>query len=446
MNLDLTVTDAGSQWYAAENATRLRLRFDLLYVISVPILAAVTNVRGVNIAGFNFTGFLWLAMLLLGGMLLVAHVVRPSAPSYFPAAPWLAWTVLVLGSLAWVDSLGGLYVKDALQLCMPVLIGIIAGVVVRSRAQLEQLIRAFYYAVPPLVILSGLWVFGLVEHLPDDPNTLHVTIRSLSTTAVICGAVFLASSKMNFTVAWLGWAVCMAITVATGSRIASVAMLLLPIFNPITRNPLKKTAAIVTIVCIGGAAYLTPMIQQRFFQGGSGGVNQIAEGNFDDAGRFDVWPLVLEAAWERPWLGHGIGSSQFLIPEIWRDQSHPHNDYLRIGYELGSVGLALFMLVVIWQLWSLGRQVRRTEGAVQQAFASAWLGWIAFLVIAFTDNPIVYHLWYMNPLFALMGAAYTVAREEKLGSLDFSSQGVARSDSASHSSQGTPAVPRGLPT
>jgi hypothetical protein len=183
MNLDLTVTDAGSQWYRAENATRLRLRFDLLYVISVPILAAVTNVRGVNIAGFNFTGFLWLAMLLLGGMLLVAHLVRPSAPSYFPAAPWLAWTVLVLSSLAWVDSLGGLYVKDALQLCMPVLIGIIAGVVVRSRAQLEQLIRTFYYAVPPLVILSGLWVFGLVEHLPDDPNTLHVTIRSLSTAA-----------------------------------------------------------------------------------------------------------------------------------------------------------------------------------------------------------------------------------------------------------------------
>jgi hypothetical protein len=36
------------------------------------------------------------------------------------------------------------------------------------------------------------------------------------------------------------------------------------------------------------------------------------------------------------------------------------------------------------------------------------------LPLAFTDNPIVYHLWYMNPVFALIGAAYSVANHEEL--------------------------------
>ena len=62
---------------------------------------------------------------------------------------------------------------------------------------------------------------------------------------------------------------------------------------------------------------------------------------------------------------------------------------------------------------SLGRWVRRTDGVVQQAFAAAWLALAVFLPIAFTDNPITYTLCFMNPVFALIGAAYSVAGNEE---------------------------------
>jgi hypothetical protein len=39
---------------------------------------------------------------------------------------------------------------------------------------------------------------------------------------------------------------------------------------------------------------------------------------------------------------------------------------------------------------------------------------IVFWINAATDNPLGYNLWYMDPLFALIGAAYGVARADAL--------------------------------
>src|SRR5205085_6961999 len=85
------------------------------------------------------------------------------------------------------------------------------------------------------------------------------------------------------------------------------------------------------------------------------------------------------------------------------------NDYLRVGFELGLVGLAIFLAVLAWQLGHLAVQIRRSRGVVRTAFTASWLGLLAFLISACTDNTLSYNLWYMDPLFAVMGAAYGVA-------------------------------------
>jgi O-antigen ligase len=86
--------------------------------------------------------------------------------------------------------------------------------------------------------------------------------------------------------------------------------------------------------------------------------------------------------------------------------NHAHNDYLRIGFELGLVGLTIFACVIAWQVLDLYLRLRRSTGVAQRGYAAALLGLLLFLVTACTDNPLVYNLWYMNPLFALLGAAY----------------------------------------
>jgi O-antigen ligase len=157
----------------------------------------------------------------------------------------------------------------------------------------------------------------------------------------------------------------------------------------------------------------TPIFQERFFWGEGGGVEDIVRGEFDSRGRFDVWPILLEEALERPLLGHGVGSCQQIVPLIWQPSiAFPHNDYLRFGYEYGAIGLTLFLAVMFWQMLSVHRQMRRTDGVVRHAFSAAWIGLAVFLLIACTDNPVTYILFFMDPLFALMGAAYGVARAE----------------------------------
>ena len=89
--------------------------------------------------------------------------------------------------------------------------------------------------------------------------------------------------------------------------------------------------------------------------------------------------------------------------------THPHNDYLRIGFDGGLVGLSVFFAVVAWQIVDFRRRIAQTSGIRQQVFAAAYLGFFVFLITSLTDNTLVYNLWYMDPLFVLMGAAYGCA-------------------------------------
>lgn len=386
-----------------------------LFVLCVPIFAGICAVRGESLAigGFQYSGFLWSGVLLTGLVLLVIEMgTRPQHYATFPVTPWLAWLALVAVSFCWMEDPAVPQIREAVQLGMPVLMGVIASVFVRSRARLTQLIHAFYYAMPILWIVTAMWAgLSLEQEIRDD---VYVEVRWVGFAAVVPAALFITETKRHLARGWIGWAICLGVTVATGSRMASLATLLLPIVNPVTRNPLRKLAVLGVIGLIGVGLLSTPIFQERFFKGETGGVDKISQGEFDSAGRFDVWPLILDEALERPWLGHGVGTVQRIVPLLWTEVYHPHNDYLRLGYELGIVGICVFLSALFWQIWNLGQMVRRTDGVVQQAFAAAWLGLVVFLPIAFTGNPITYILPYMNPLFALMGAAYTVAWNERL--------------------------------
>jgi hypothetical protein len=384
----------------------------LSYVLFVPILAGLATVRGVEIAGFNYTGIVWLLAFVTGMLLMLVHFGSHSGEKiYFPSPLWQLWVAYLFLSLLWVDKATYLQVQSALQMGMPLLIGTLASLFVRTRRELDLLIKAYGVALLLLAFWVGVGMAGFISL--DDLDPLYVAVRSLAITAVLIGGLYIAGADQRPGRSWLVWAAALTICVLTGSRMAALAALALPILNPVTRHPLRKLAAVIAVVVAGAIAWSMPSFQERFFRGESGDFGAILEGNFDSAGRFDSWPYVLNEATKAPWLGHGVGSVQEFLPGVWDEVIHPHNDYLRVFFELGGVGLALFLSAVFWQIWVIGRKIRRTTGVVRQAFGGAWLGLVAFLLIATTDNPIVYHVWYMNPIFALVGAAYAVAGEEE---------------------------------
>ncbi|MBW4675452.1 MAG: O-antigen ligase family protein [Desmonostoc geniculatum HA4340-LM1] len=88
-------------------------------------------------------------------------------------------------------------------------------------------------------------------------------------------------------------------------------------------------------------------------------------------GRTDLWPLVMDMIWKRPWLGYGFGafwqgwdgeSAYIWLNSGWLP-SHAHSGYLTICLDLGFLGLGLFFLG-FWRSYLQGvRWVRISKTA-----------------------------------------------------------------------------------
>jgi hypothetical protein len=394
-------TAAGSRSKDADGRPSLAL----VYLASVPLVAAVACFEGAGLGGLNYTGYLWMLYLAVGVLLVLAEgAIHPAATASFPWQPWALWLGYVWLSLIWVDHLEASNVREAVQISMPLLLGIAGSMFVRTTSQLRTLLHAYGWTIVPLTLSLAAIRLGLVHALGMEPAP-----RVLGLTAALVGCVFLSEIPNRRLVPLLGWAACIALTTLSGSRMATVVLLVVLAIHPLYRHVLTRVAVVGSMLGLAIALFYTPTFQERFFAEGAGTVADVVEGNFLSFGRFETWPGLWDEACRHPVFGGGVGATRQFLPKINPDMTHPHNDYLRIGFEGGLVGLAAFFAVVVWQIADFRRRLAKVSGVRQQVFAAAYLGFFVFLITSFTDNTIVYNLWYMDPLFVLMGAAYGCA-------------------------------------
>jgi exopolysaccharide production protein ExoQ len=92
-------------------------------------------------------------------------------------------------------------------------------------------------------------------------------------------------------------------------------------------------------------------------------------------GRTAIWSYVLDAATERPWIGHGFDSMWNVVPTFGTFEArHAENELLEQLYSYGVVGVLTLCGVYI----SLYRDIRRTaHGSLKVIFASV----ILFVVV-----------------------------------------------------------------
>jgi O-antigen ligase len=231
--------------------------------------------------------------------------------------------------------------------------------------------------------------------------------RDAALTVALVGCVCLAGIESRAWIALIGWVGCIVLILLSASRTAAVALLSVVVLHPLYRGMGHRLLAILGIAACGLALFYSPIIQQRMFHSGSGSIRDLLAGNdVDTSGRFEAWPVIWEEAWKRPLLGAGVGTASPFVQRIWPGVSHPHNDYVRIGFEQGLIGLTIFVSVVGWQLLDLLRGSAVSTGLARQTFVASFLGLLALTITCITDNTLVYNLSYTDPLFALMGAAY----------------------------------------
>jgi len=106
--------------------------------------------------------------------------------------------------------------------------------------------------------------------------------------------------------------------------------------------------------------------------------------------RFKMWQGMLPYLWQNPVIGSGLGTFKVLAERVFGQfmwSYEAHNDYLRIGVELGFLGLFLYLGIYIKSIWVLVRAYLKNK---KGNFASVYFGGavllLAFLLMSFGDN------------------------------------------------------------
>jgi O-antigen ligase len=106
--------------------------------------------------------------------------------------------------------------------------------------------------------------------------------------------------------------------------------------------------------------------------------NQTGDTTTSSGTRLNLWQRSIQAMSERPWIGSGVGSwemqynrlQQKYVPTHQAIKVNPHQEYLMWGVELGVLGIALLLGIIL----SIYRDSRAMLTADQRALQSSLLG------------------------------------------------------------------------
>ena len=180
----------------------------------------------------------------------------------------------------------------------------------------------------------------------------------------------------------------LAILALTGGRMALAIALLALGFFVLTRYRITTgliTQGVVAVGVMAVAAFvLFPDLIARL-------------SHDDDSGRGMLWATVIRVWDAHPYFGIGLGHQGMIVPESvskWVTTTAAHNEYIRLGSEIGWVGLTLLGLVYVAFMW-----VNSMHGP-KQGDVLFPLMCVLFLLFSYADNALS-----QPTMFGLMVAA-----------------------------------------
>ncbi|MFD0697832.1 O-antigen ligase family protein [Paenibacillus sp. GCM10027628] len=131
-------------------------------------------------------------------------------------------------------------------------------------------------------------------------------------------------------------------------------------------------------------------------------------GGFDTSNsvgwRFKIWGVIYNLALQNPFFGHGLGSSNSVVGSVYVSNAFaPHNEYLRLFFEVGVIGLLLFILVVVVIIFATLR-IQKNMRILTIAVTAG------YLVDMITDNIVIYPEVTMT-CFVIIGACLSTHKQ-----------------------------------
>jgi O-antigen ligase len=377
------------------------------------------------LAAFAASAGLRVAMLLIAAIALAFHWREswPELRDHFPRgvlAPLLAWSLLAALSAAW--SVDRAYTLSEIR--AEVLYGLLAfavfflaaGDIARWRTWWFALIGGAAGAIG-IHLLQAALPFEISRHAMDGgpgPFSTHLVLVAPVLIAIACpppwgrergnaplaAAFALLAAAAWFTenrIIWAAFAVQLLVGVLAWKAQPSGQ-------GERSRDVVRAVALAALLIALAFGASLAERSEKHF---------QVV-GDVADSIERDPRPQIWSAAWnlfrESPWLGHGFGRETLaasFIPHTpaWLEPlqvRHAHNAFIDIALQLGAVGLAIFL----WLLVALAREYRRFLATPVLAPLGI-MGLAGFVVKNTTDDFLHRHnalvFWAMNGM--LLGFA-----------------------------------------
>jgi O-antigen ligase len=359
----------------------------------------------------------WMVPLLVCGLV----VLRRPRLVRFPLWLWLPWVLWVAAYLPFAEADNTL--QRGVMLMTPLVVG--AGFsTLRVDAPLIEKFRLWLHRF--------IWIFISAAGVSTG---LLVTGQLAASTGFATGAITASLLAAWYAARYAGgdlralayWAVLAAVPVLANTRTGMVAVALT---LPLTLAPLslkKRLIAVAVLVVAGLLVFQMEHIQKKMFYSGQGTMSDAVTGvlemfsgeeptsyDFATSGRKRIYTALLDGLDEAYWLGHGANTTE-AISLAYSEVTHPHNDWLRLRYEYGLLGMLLFAMTMLGQV---GHALRRLRQMPPEAAIFLWVGAGAFLPMAlfmFSDNVILYAAWFGNLQFAMLGLGYAALQSVKRG-------------------------------
>jgi O-antigen ligase len=353
---------------------------------------------GPGLLGYNGSGLVWLTALTLALLTLVKNQFRTA----FPIAIWMPWiAILILGVLERHEPAS---VQRTIMMICP----LVVGMAVASFPARPHQLAAFLHLLRLFAVI--LWIMFAFRS-PMLVARWGVSIApAVMASALVCA--FLAVEYAHgFRGRLVAWSLMLLPPIGCVSRMASLASILTLPLTPARIALRYRVVMLAAGMALGLGFFHLPRVQQKMFFSGQGTLKDLRmdNENFRSNGRLIMREALREGIARRPVWGHGADASN-AVSYVTAEQMHPHNDYLRVLYDYGYVGLAVLLLTLALQVRDLWRRVGRQPVEVQIIGYTAVASFGLFLLFMATDNIIVYPAFFGNLQFTFLGLVYGSAR------------------------------------
>jgi len=226
----------------------------------------------------------------------------------------------------------------------------------------------------------------------------------------IFAAMAMGSKGVARIVWWLVFLCGFALLIATGSRGTYVAMVvaiviglkfIAPFFD---RRAIRRVglqmAAVLLLITVSVSLTNIELVERRLEQSTSTNIDELS------SGRSAIWRATILVQAEEPYsFIYGKGWNSHEESGIWKSA---HNSYLLFLYELGIIGVIMFLGVLLSVVLQIRVLVMRTEGKERILMSGVAFGFFGVIVaIMFLD---LYSPWFY--IWSFLGMSLRIAYEK----------------------------------